>query len=67
MIKEFKTAINNFLNDYSIPVLIKEGVILSLLISVTLILMAFLQFPTIMFGMMGFYLMARVFIEILRR
>ena len=67
MIKEFKKIINNFLDDKDLPMFIKEIIVLAVLIAITLILMLFIAFPEIMFSITGAYLIARLFIEILRR
>lgn len=67
MIKEIKEGLNNLLNDATLPKFIRELIILGAFIAITLVIMLFISFPEVMFGALGFYLMARVFIEILRR
>jgi len=67
MIKEIKEGLNNLLNDATLPKFIRELIILGAFIAITLVIMLFISFPEVMFCALGFYLMARVFIEILRR
>ena len=67
MIKEFKRIINEFFNDNQTPMLIKEAIALEVVLFITILLALFITNPEIMFGITGFYLMARIFLEILRR